>query len=86
MTELLEKEIEKAIVPAITKDELIHQVERMVSVEHFDYMEAVLAVTREHELEPEDVAPLITGSLKDKLEIEARKLNNLPRFNTATLE
>ena len=42
-------------------------------------MEAVLEHCRIQEIEPESVSRLITKSLKDKIEGNARDLNFLPR-------
>jgi hypothetical protein len=43
------------------------------------YMEAVLHYCEENYLEPQDVASLINKSLKDKIEMNFRDLNYLPK-------
>lgn len=42
-------------------------------------MDAILAYCKENFLEPEDVAKLINKSLKDKLEMDFREANYLPK-------
>jgi cell division ATPase FtsA len=42
-------------------------------------MDAVLAYCKENYLEPDDVASLINKSLKDKIEMDFRQLNYLPK-------
>ena len=43
------------------------------------YMDAVLEYCKENFLEPEDVAGLINKSLRDKIEMDFRELNYLPK-------
>ena len=42
-------------------------------------MDAVLDYCKENFLEPQDVAKLINKSLKDKIEMNFRELNYLPK-------
>ena len=42
-------------------------------------MEAVLEYCKEHQLEPDSVGRLISKSLKDKIEANARDLNYFPK-------
>jgi hypothetical protein len=42
-------------------------------------MDAVLDYCKENFLEPEDVTSLISKSLKDKIEMDFRELNYLPK-------
>jgi hypothetical protein len=42
-------------------------------------MDAVLEYCKENYLEPEDVSKLINKSLKDKIEMNFRDLNYLPK-------
>jgi cell division ATPase FtsA len=42
-------------------------------------MDAVLEYCKENYLEPEDVSKLINKSLKDKIEMNFRELNYLPK-------
>ena len=43
------------------------------------YMDAVLEYCKENYLEPDDIANLINKSLKDKIEMEFREMNYLPK-------
>jgi hypothetical protein len=51
----------------------------MVRDTKLSYMDAVLEYCKENYLEPEDVAKLINKSLKDKIEMNFRDLNYLPK-------
>ena len=50
-------------------------------VKEFDmtYLDALLDYCEKYQLEPEMVKPLITKSLKEKVEVDARYLNFLPK-------
>jgi hypothetical protein len=68
-------------MPAIFKnanDFSLH-IEQIVSTSNINYMDAVLEYCKENYLEPEDVAKLINKSLKDKIEMDFRELNYLPK-------
>jgi hypothetical protein len=43
------------------------------------YMDAVLKYCEENDIDPGTIAPLISKTLKDKIEIEAQNLNFLPK-------
>jgi cell division ATPase FtsA len=51
----------------------------MVRDSKMTYMDAVLEYCKENYLEPEDVSKLINKSLKDKIEMNFRELNYLPK-------
>ena len=55
------------------------EVEKIAKEKNITHMEAVLEHCRIQEIEPDSVARLITKSLKDKIEGNARDLNFLPR-------
>ncbi len=55
------------------------EVERIAKEKNITHMEAVLEHCRIQEIEPDSVTRLITKSLKDKIEGDARDLNFLPR-------
>ena len=46
------------------------------------YMDALLDYCEKYQLEPEMIKPLITKSLKEKVEVDARNLNYLPKVAT----
>jgi hypothetical protein len=54
-------------------------IEQIVSNSNISHMDAVLEYCKENYLEPEDVAKLINKSLKDKIEMDFRELNYLPK-------
>ena len=55
------------------------EVERLAKEKNITHMEAVLEHCRIQEIEPDSVTRLITKSLKDKIEANARDLNFIPR-------
>lgn len=54
-------------------------IEQVVREKRLSYMDAVLDYCKENFLEPQDVAKLINKSLKDKIEMNFRELNYLPK-------
>ena len=46
------------------------------------YLDALLDYCEKNSVEPEQIKPLITKSLKEKLEVNARELNFLPKVAT----
>ena len=62
-----------------TANEFSLHIEQMVRDTKLSYMDAVLEYCKENYLEPEDVAKLINKSLKDKIEMNFRELNYLPK-------
>ena len=54
-------------------------IEQLVQTKHMSHMDAVLEYCKENFLEPDDVASLINKSLKDKIEMDFRELNYLPK-------
>lgn len=54
-------------------------IENVVASKRINYMDAVLEYCKENHIEPEDIAKLINRSLKDKIEMDFRELNYLPK-------
>lgn len=54
-------------------------IERQVIEGEVTYMEAVLDYCEKNQIEPDTIKPLISKSLKEKIESNARDLNYLPR-------
>lgn len=54
-------------------------IEKLVREKRMSYMDAVLDYCKENYLEPSDVTKLINKSLKDKIEMNFRELNYLPK-------
>ena len=55
------------------------EVEKLALEKKITHMEAVLEYCKEHQLEPDSVGRLISKSLKDKIEANARDLNFIPK-------
>ena len=62
-----------------TANEFSLHIESIVKAKRLSYMDAVLDYCKENYLEPADVASLINKSLKDKIEMDFRELNYLPK-------
>ncbi len=54
-------------------------IEQIVAEKKTSYMDAVLDYCKDNFLEPEDVAKYINKSLKDKIELDFKELNYLPK-------
>lgn len=59
-------------------------IEEIATNQRMSHMDAILHYCSENFLEPEEVVPLISKSLKDKIENDMKEANLLPK--TATLE
>lgn len=62
-----------------TANEFSLHIEQVSASKKMSHMEAVLEYCKENFLEPADVASLINKSLKDKIEMDFRELNYLPK-------
>ena len=67
------------IKPSITKEELRLQVEKLVAHDGMSYTEAIIEICERKEIDPEDMAKLVKGPLKLKLECEAMDRNIIKR-------
>ena len=67
-----------------TATEFSLHIESLANDMRLSHMDAVLHYCAENYLEPDEVAGLISKSLKDKIEMDMRESNLLPK--TATLE
>ena len=66
----------------LTKSKFTKLVEKTVVELKIPYMEAILHLCDENDIEPEDAKKFISPIIKDKLEAEAMALNFLPKMNT----
>jgi uncharacterized protein YdhG (YjbR/CyaY superfamily) len=87
MSDLTEKAKKNAvekflIIPAITKQDLALRAEGLVQKDHLTYLEAIIQICDELDVDPEDIAKMVVGPLKDKLEAEAQRANILPKPNS----
>ncbi len=72
------------IKPAITKEQLRFEVEKLVYGDGMTYTEAIIEICEQKEIDPEDMAKLVKGPLKSKLQVEAMDRNIIKR-TTSTL-
>jgi molybdopterin-binding protein len=73
-----------SIIPAITREQLRVQVERLVHGDGLTYTEALIEICENREIDPEDIAKIVKGPLKNKLEVEAVD-RNIIKSDTAEL-
>jgi|DEB0MinimDraft_3_1074331.scaffolds.fasta_scaffold270891_2 hypothetical protein len=59
----------------INQTRLIREVVGHVKRDNLTYMEALMQVCEDHEVEPEDLAKLVSGNLRDRLHAESVQLN-----------
>jgi hypothetical protein len=70
---------EISIKTAITFDELRLKVEKYVQLDKMSYSEAIIDICQDKDIDPVDIAKIIRGPLKEKLEAEAMELNIIKR-------
>ena len=70
----------------LTKARFTTLVENVVKEHKSSYMDAIIHVCEDVDLDLEDVKKDIAPIIKDKLEAEAMRLNFLPRQNTLPFE
>ena len=63
----------------ITTKGFIIQVEELVKSKRMSYMDAVLYVCNEKDIEPERIVRFIDKSLKEKIQLDAEELHYLPK-------
>ena len=66
----------------LNKSKFTKLIEKTVSELKISYMDAILHLCEENDIEPEDVNKFISPIIKGKLEAEAMKLNFLPKTNS----
>jgi hypothetical protein len=62
-----------------TANEFSLFIEQHARTKRMSHMDAVLEYCKENYLEPQDIASLINKSLKDKIEMDFRDANMLPK-------
>ena len=60
-------------------------IESIVKEKGISYMDAILKFCEDNEIDPSSVGSLINKSLKEKIQLEAEKLNLIEKSSTATL-
>jgi len=61
-------------------------VEVKVREHRYSYMDAIIHIREDIELDLEDIRKYVSGSIKEKIEVEAMNLNYLPRGNTLPVD
>ena len=62
-----------------------YEIEEFVKKTGVSYLDAVMEYCTENKIEPETVASLISRPLKEKIEVDAMKLNLLPKVSQLPL-
>ena len=62
-----------------------YEIEEFVKKTGVSYLDAVMEYCTENKIEPETVASLISKPLKEKIEVDAMKLNLLPKVSQVPL-
>lgn len=70
----------------LTKSRFAKLIEASVKSHKFTYMDAVIEVCTNLDIDLEDCRKFITPTIKDKIEAEAMCLNFLPRQNTLPID
>lgn len=70
----------------LTKIKFAKLVEECVIKNRMTYMEAIITLCDEHEVELEEVRKFISPVIKEKVEAEAQNLNFLPRQNALPID
>ena len=78
-----DKEIVDSLKIAISQEELINKVGLYVSRDGMGYAEAIIHICNDLSIDPEDIASLISGPLKTKVQVEAVRNNMLPSKNNS---
>jgi len=73
------KEIKTFMLP-ITREAFTTEVKSVLADKNIPVMDAINDVCARHEIELEDVAPLIDARMKMELENEFREMNYLPKI------
>ena len=60
-------------------------IEGIVKDKRISYLDAVLHYCEDNDIDTASVGPLINKSLKEKIQLEAEKLNLIEKSSTATL-
>ena len=69
----------------MTKKRFSIMVEETVLNLSLSYLDAIMYLCEKHTIEPEDVKKYISPSIKDKLEVDAMKLNYIGDDGTSSL-
>jgi hypothetical protein len=65
------------IKPVLTKEELIQRVEFFVHKDNLTYMESLIHICNDLDIDPEDIAKIISPPLKEKIMAEAQRMSTI---------
>lgn len=66
----------------LTKNKFTKMVEDTVRMKRLSYIDAIVHLCEQHNIEIEDIRKYISLSIKNKLEVEAQNLNFMPKGNS----
>lgn len=70
----------------LSKKKFTKMIETVVKTKSLSYMDAVVYLCDENNIELEDVKKFISLNIKERIEAEAMNLNFLPKGNTLPLD
>ena len=70
----------------LSKKKFTKMIETLVKTKSLSYMDAVIYLCDENNMELEDVKKFISLNIKERIEAEAMNLNFLPKGNTLPLD
>ena len=62
------------------------RIETLVIQNQISYIDAVLSICEEEDLEPDSVSTLLSTPIKESLKVEGQELNIIKKGNTASLD
>lgn len=65
---------------ALTQNDFLDRVETLVRHDKLTYVEAICQISDEYDLDPEEIAPLITKQLKEKITLQNSKARGSSLF------
>jgi len=70
----------------MTKTKFSKHIEELVSYKQFSYIDAILYFCEQNNLDEQDIKKYISEPIKNKIEVEAMKLNFIPKRNELPFE
>ena len=70
----------------LNKSKFTKMVVKTVQNKKLSYLDAVVHLCEEHNIGIDDIRKYISPVIKDKIEVEAQKLNFIPKGNTLPFE
>lgn len=70
----------------LNKNKLTKMVEQTVKRKKLSYIDAIVHICEQNNIEIEDISKFISPAIKSKIEVEAQNLNYMPKGNTLPFE